>query len=174
MSIEIERKFLVHADRISALDLSSGVRFTQGYLSTKPAVRVRLAESLVAPSKAWLTVKGPAGSGSGSAPGQAPSLRTRSEFEYEIPATDAAELLALSVATLTKIRRLIRVDSECDGKIDYWEVDQFLGPHEGLWLAEIELDSEDEAFERPTWLAEEVTEDPRYSNGALALAGTRP
>ena len=95
-------------------------------------------------------------------------MRTRSEFEYEIPPGDADELLSMCASKLTKIRYRLKVGEHV------WEIDEFTGAHTGLWLAEIELDHEDAAFERPQWLGREVSEDPHYANSALAKAGRAP
>src|SRR6185503_14369373 len=112
-----------------------GRKFVQGYLSTKPTVRVRLS-TLGKSSKAYLTIKGP-------------GLRSRDEFEYSIPAADAKQLLKLCGRhVLEKIR------------LDYhgWEIDKFLGRHKGLWLAEYELKSSRAKLPKlPPWVGKEVT-----------------
>lgn len=155
MKQEIERKFLVDVGSIPAEARAHGTHYAQGYLADKPTVRVRLASGADGSPVGYLTIKGP-------------GTIARSEFEYEIPAEDARALLQLCSASLTKVR--YRVPHE--GHV--WELDQFEGPHEGLWLAELELSSEDESFARPPWLRDEVSHDPRYSNGALARAGRAP
>lgn len=141
MGIEIERKFLV---RGSAWKTSDGVYVRQGYLNrdTERTVRVRIAGD-----KAFLTIKG------------ITRNRKRSEFEYEIPVPDAEELLNLCEGpVIEKVRHtVIRTDAT-------WEVDEFHGANTGLVIAEIELQSEDERFEKPPWLGEEVTDNPRYYN----------
>ncbi|MEI8254106.1 MAG: CYTH domain-containing protein [Deltaproteobacteria bacterium] len=152
---EIERKFLVHVDALPPEARTGGASFAQGYLATAPTVRVRLADGGTDRARAWLTIKGP-------------GLVTRSEFEYAIPPADAEAMLGLCRTSLSKIRREVRVGNHV------WEVDEFSGAHAGLWLAEIELDHEGEAFERPAWLDREVTTDARYSNSALAQAGASP
>lgn len=144
MPTEIERKFLVTDDTWRS---ASGTRYTQGYLSRDPnrTVRVRIAGDF-----AWLTIKGRT------------TGVTRPEFEYEIPLDDAHALLALCDNPLIdKIRRTITHDGHL------WEVDEFLGENQGLIIAEIELDSEDELFTPPPWLGPEVTGDPRYYNANL-------
>ena len=146
MSIEIERKFLVVG---SAWRQGDGVRFSQGYLNRDKdrTVRVRIAGE-----QAFLTIKGRSAGAS------------RAEFEYEIPVADAQELLALCERPLIeKIRRVIPHQGM------NWEVDEFLGENAGLVVAEIELQSEDQAFARPEWLGEEVTSDSRYFNSSLSL-----
>lgn len=151
MADEIERKFLVHTAKLPKL--KGGTLYTQGYLARKPAVRVRLSET--SNPEAWLTIKGKGDI-------------IRSEFEYSIPVEDAQELLLMCKFKLTKIRYLLD-----DGR-HVWEIDQFTGAHEGLWLAEVELKKVTERFTRPKWLGLEVTKDPRYSNAALAEAGGVP
>jgi adenylate cyclase len=154
MSREIERKFLVRVDALPAEAHVGGARFEQGYLSTDPAVRVRASEE-GGVSRAWLTIKGP-------------GTIDRLELEYEIPIADARAMLPLCKAVLTKVRRRIRVGAHT------WDTDEFTGAHAGLWLAEVELASIDEAFERPSWIGDEVSSDARYTNAALARAGRAP
>jgi CYTH domain-containing protein len=148
MSVEIEHKFLVVAEKLPR-QLPAGMKIEQGYLATRPTVRVRLAEKGRS-RRAWLTVKGP-------------GFLERAEYEYEIPVRDARALLALCEGrTLTKLRREIRG----------WELDEFTGRHRGLWLAEYELESRRAALPPlPAWIGAEVTGDPRYSNARLACAG---
>ena len=155
MPSEIERKFRVHVDALPLAARQGGSRFAQGYLAAKPTVRVRLADGGTPNARAWLTIKGP-------------GLRTRSEFEYAIPSEDAEALLGLCGTSLTKVRREVTIGSHV------WEIDEFTGPHAGLWLAEIELDDENESFECPGWLGDEVTDDPKFTNSALARAGRAP
>lgn len=148
MPIEIERKFLVRDESWRAI-VESSSRILQGYLSLDRhlAVRVRLRGDA-----AFLTLKG-----------GTRGIR-RSEFEYPIPRADAQAMLdTLAVAPpVDKVRHLIRVGGHL------WELDVFAGENAGLVMAEIELGSEDEAFERPDWLGDEVSEDPRYYNANLA------
>ena len=149
MGIEIERKFLVHAERWKALKKPTGKYLRQGYLSTDPqrTIRVRIAGN-----KGFLNIKG------------ITTGATRQEFEYEIPEADAAQLLQnMAVTRLSKIRYLI----SHEGK--QWEVDEFLDENAGLIVAEIELNSETEQFLLPDWAAEEVTDDARYYNSNLCL-----
>jgi adenylate cyclase len=145
MAIEIERKFLVAG---SAWRQAAGARLSQGYLNRdkERTVRVRLAGA-----QAFLTIKGLTRGAS------------RSEFEYEIPAVDGEQLLKMCEGpVIEKIRRVIVHDGST------WEVDEFLGDNAGLVVAEIELQSEDQAFSRPEWLGEEVTHESRYFNSNLA------
>ena len=151
MAQEIERKYLV-TDAVLPL-LQAGTAYVQGYLarSDRLAVRARIAGE-----RAWLTIKSP---GSGGA------VPVRLEFEYAIPAADARSMLADLVEgpVIRKTRYCIRHAGSL------WEVDVFDGDNRGLIVAEIELDSPDQEFERPPWLAQEVTADPRYLNANLAL-----
>ena len=143
MAVEIERKFLVDAAQLPPLPAADELH--QGYLSRDPAVRVRLRTLPGGARHGFLTVKGR-------------GLVARAEFEYEIPPDDAAALLLLCATSLRKQRYTL-------GR---WELDHF--PDRGLWLAEIELASESEAFDRPEWLGEEVSGDARYQNVNLAAA----
>lgn len=145
MGTEIERKFLLQGE---GWQVGGGVTYRQGYLSTTPerTVRVRTAGD-----KGYLTIKGLSRGAS------------RLEFEYEIPLHEANQLLdELCHRPLIEKRRY---------KIPHggltWEVDEFFGENDGLVLAEIELEHEDQAFDRPAWLGREVTGDPRYYNANL-------
>jgi adenylate cyclase len=145
MGIEIERKFLLVGDNWRILGQPLLLR--QGYLSSDPARVVRVR---VAGDRAYLTIKGRSVGA------------TRGEWEYPIPLADANELLALCEQPIVeKFRRQI----EFAGMV--WEVDEFLGANQGLLLAEIELASEDQPFERPDWIGDEVTHDARYFNSSL-------
>lgn len=146
MGVEIERKFLVKSDAWRA-DADAGRRCIQGYLISqgKKVLRVRHIGE-----RAFLTIKGP-------------TLGiSRAEFEYEIPVSDAEELLAMCDRRIEKTRYLVSFA----GMI--WELDCFSGANEGLTLAEIEFETEDQPFERPAWLGKEVSADPRYHNARLA------
>ncbi len=146
MAREIERKFLVVGDAWRAL--AEGVVYRQGYLSTdaERSLRVRTAGP-----RGSLTVKG------------ITVGATRTEFEYEIPIADANAMLdELCIRPLIeKTRREIPFGGLL------WEVDAFAGDNDGLVVAEVELDREDQAFSRPDWVGEEVTGDPRYYNANL-------
>ena len=142
---EIERKFLVDVQRWT--DRSGGTAYRQAYLSKEGnTVRAR-----VAGDKAYLTIKGKAVGIS------------RPEFEYEIPVADAEALFKLAVSAVVSKTRYRQTYG---GKL--WEIDVFHGDNEGLVVAEIELGSEDEAFEKPDWLGPEISADKRYTNAALA------
>ncbi len=148
MGVEIERKFLVACEGWRQM-ATTRTCFSQGYLSRDPArtVRVRIAGDV-----AFLTIKG------------ATRGATRAEFEYAIPPVDARQLLAMSDGPVVeKVRHL------CPHAGMTWEVDEFLGANAGLVVAEIELQSEGQAFDRPSWLGEEVTGDARYVNANLAV-----
>jgi adenylate cyclase len=148
MGVEIERKFLV-ADPSVVAGLN-GTPMRQGYLSLDPGrtVRVRLAGA-----RGYVTIKG-AASESGA---------SRAEYEYEIPAAEAVELLdRLALRPLIeKIRYRV-----ADGGL-VWEIDVFSGDNAGLIVAEVELPSEAAAVALPEWLGREVTGDPRYYNASL-------
>lgn len=151
MAVEIERKFLVVSD--AWRDGPPGVRMAQGYLSREPGRTVRVR---IAGDKGFLTIKGPV------------SGISRAEFEYEIPADEARELLAMCPRPwIDKIRHERRHDGRC------WEVDEFLGDNAGLVVAEIELDDAAAEFALPAWAGREVSDDPRYFNSRLAVAPWR-
>ncbi len=146
MSIEIERKFLLKDD--SWKQNAVGIHYAQGYLNQpgENTVRVRIAGA-----SAFLTIKSKS------------KGISRQEFEYKIPQEDAQELLKLSqTPVIEKIRYKIEYAGKC------WEVDEFLGKNAGLYVAEIELNAEDEAFEKPEWIGKEVSGDKRYYNSRLA------
>lgn len=154
MATEIERKFLVIGEGWRALATKS-TQIRQGYLSSnaKATVRVRSRDD----REGFITLKG------------AVSGITRAEYEYEIPIDDARELLVMAEPhVVEKVRHLVPFG----GMI--WEVDAFGGRHEGLVIAEIELESEGQQVELPDWLGREVTEDDRYYNASLSRAEERP
>lgn len=144
--VEIERKFLVRSDEWR--EDAKGEPIFQGYLNSakERTVRVRISGD-----KAFLTIKGPKVN------------LTCPEFEYEIPVTEADQMLdELCEQPLLKKTRYKVLH---DGKT--WEVDKFHGDNEGLVVAEIELDSENETIKHPEWVGKEVTEDPKYFNSSL-------
>jgi adenylate cyclase len=154
MAIEIERKFLVSGDGWRA-QAHKIVPMAQGYINDQAAmdsgaqrasVRVRIAGD-----DAFLNLK------------SREAGHTRQEFDYPIPLADAGALLALCVGGRIEKRRHYVTHA---GHL--WEVDEFLGDNTGLVVAEIELDSADEAFARPDWLDRQVTDGLRYYNLALA------
>ncbi len=148
MATEIERKFLVKGDFTK--DIRESIHITQGYLSRVPerTVRVRIYDK-----EGFLTIKGKSNN----------SGLSRYEFEKEINYEEALELLKLcEKGIIDKIRHLI------DFKGHTFEVDLFKGENEGLIMAEIELEDENETFETPEWLGEEITGDKRYFNSNLS------
>lgn len=145
MAVEIERKFRVTGD---AWRNDSGVLYRQGYLNRD---KVRTVRIRIAGGAAFLTIKGKS------------TGATRAEFEYPVPMDDAQALLALCDGPLIEKTRYIVLHAG-----HRWEVDEFAGDNTGLVVAELELSAEDEAFERPAWLGEEVTHDARYFNSNLA------
>lgn len=146
MAQEIERKFLVNLNKLQLPE--QGLMICQGYIPTadKTAVRIRIMGE-----KAFLTLKG---ENRGA---------VRTEFEYEIPTTDAQQMLKelCKGPVVDKIRYLITHQKHL------WELDIFSGDNLGLVVAEVELDSEDEELNLPEWITEEVTSDPRYFNSNL-------
>ena len=147
--IEIERKFLVKSDRYKN-QASSKVRIVQGFLNTHPerTVRVRIKGD-----SGFLTVKGKSNT----------SGTSRFEWEKSIDIKDAESLLALcEEGILEKMRYEIPVGAYI------FEVDEFHGENKGLVVAEVELNDENEAFNKPDWLGEEVTGDIRYYNSQLS------
>lgn len=148
MATEIERKFLVRGD---GWQQAPSRVLRQGYVcrSKERAVRVRTDGE-----HAYLTIKG------------ATLGWSRLEFEYEIPLSDAEEMLdKLCERPLIEKRRY---DVLVAGK--HWEVDEFLGDNLGLVVAEIELQDEREVVQQPDWIGPEVTSDPRYLNANLVAA----
>jgi adenylate cyclase len=148
MAKEIERKFLV-AHQAWRESVNTIHVYRQGYLSydSERTVRVRATEVT-----GYLTIKG------------ITEGLTRDEFEYEIPLADALALLQLCERPAVEKKRYIVPNGA-----HVWEVDVFEGVNEGLIVAEIELGSEDEAFDKPNWLGNEVSGDRKYSNSALSL-----
>ena len=146
MQLEIERKFLVRGDGWRSQSI--GVRYRQGYISTDPerSVRIRLVRD-----KAYLTIKGMTVGA------------TRAEYEYEILADEASDMLDnLCVHPLIEKTRYRLQDHGLT-----WEVDEFEGDNAGLILAEVELEQEDQTVILPDWVGKEVTGDPRYYNARL-------
>lgn len=146
MPKEIERKFLVldgwQKDCFEAKHCLQGFI----YISKEKTIRVRVLQD-----KGYLTVKG------------ATEGMTRLEYDYEIPLEDAKEMLTtLCIKPLIEKQRYY-----CKHKGHLWEVDVFMGANEGLVLAEIELKDPEEVFDKPSWVGQEVTDDPRYYNASL-------
>lgn len=149
MAQEIERKFLVKDDFIG--QAGGSLLIIQAYLSLdkERTVRIRIQNE-----QAFLTIKGKSNV----------SGLSRYEWEKEIDQSEAKELLKLAIgSSIEKIRYRIPVGNHV------FEVDVFSGENEGLVLAEVELQSEAEVFEKPEWLGKEVSGDPRYYNSNLVL-----
>ncbi|MCX3266969.1 CYTH domain-containing protein [Pedobacter agri] len=149
MGKEIERKFLIKETEWNSFAKPEGKLLRQGYLVSDPnkTIRVRTTENA-----AWITIKGISTGAS------------RLEYEYEIPLKEGLELLdQFAESELEKIRYEI----PHEGKI--WEVDVFSGDNAGLIVAEIELESEEENFQLPAWVAEEVTHEKKYYNSCLTI-----
>lgn len=148
MAIEIERKFLVCSD-VWRAQIASSERYAQSYLANTAlsSIRVRVCED-----RACLNIK------------QAVPGRQRQEYEYSIPAADAREMLVnlCEGHRIEKTRHRVYYDE------DLWEIDEFEGVNQGLLVAEIELRSARQTFERPPWLGREITDDLRYYNNMLA------
>ncbi len=146
MGREVERKYLVIGREWRQ---GSGVLYRQGYLSAAKERTVRVRRG---GERGYLTIKGESVGA------------TRSEYEYEIPVRDAEEMLAHLCERPLIEKRRHRVEHA--GLT--WEVDEFLNENAGLVLAEVELEHEDQAVQRPAWVGNEVTDDPRYFNANLS------
>ncbi len=148
MAIEIEHKFLLANDAWRE-QVSHSVIYKQGYLSSQPtsSIRVRISDN-----QAWLNIK------------SATIGTQRHEYEYEIPLTDAQEILdnLCLKPVIEKTRHFVTHGNH------QWEIDEFDGENAGLIVAEIELEAADETFEKPDWIGEDVTQDMRYYNNNLA------
>lgn len=148
MALEIERKFLVLDDSYKHEAFSKS-HIQQGYICSERGRTVRIR---IRNERAYITIKGPSLNGGLS----------RYEFEQEIPLDDARKLLTLcDPGIIDKTRWLVK-----SGRHTF-EVDEFAGDNEGLTVAEVELASEDEAFEKPAFIGQEVTGDRRYYNSQL-------
>ncbi len=147
MATEIERKFLVTGD--FSRQVTSAQRIVQGYICSQPGRTVRVR---IRGEEGFLTIKGASDE----------KGLSRYEFEQKIPLADAEELLKLyEPGAIDKMRNLVPAGKHT------WEIDVFHGENEGLILAEIELAYEDEPFERPDWIGQEVSGDRRYYNSML-------
>ena len=148
--VEIERKFLVKDGRYKELAFASS-RIRQGYICSGHGrtVRVRIRDA-----HGYLTIKGPSTNGGLS----------RYEFEKEITLDEAEHLMSLcEPGLIDKTRYLVKSGAHT------FEVDEFYGENEGLVIAEVELGSEDEPYEKPDFIGEEVTGDKRYYNSHLRV-----
>ncbi|MFK7787392.1 MAG: CYTH domain-containing protein [Crocinitomicaceae bacterium] len=144
---EIEYKFLVDHEAWAELEKPDPTLIVQGYISKseEAVVRVRIKGE-----KGYLTIKG-----------KMVGI-TRPEFEYEIPLSDAEAMVDLFT---DKHIRKHRYEIIIDGKT--WEIDEFHGKLQGLIVAELEVESEEESFQKPHWVAEDVSTDPTYFNAVL-------
>lgn len=147
MAKEIEHKFLLANDEWKAL-VRNSVKYKQGYLSSLPtnSIRVRITQN-----QAWLNIK------------SATVGTERLEFEYEIPFTDAEEIITTlcKKPLIEKTRHFVPIDDLV------WEIDEFEGDNQGLVVAEIELTESGQFFNKPQWIGKEVTQDLRYYNNNL-------
>jgi CYTH domain-containing protein len=144
MPREIERKYLVTSDAWRS-DAPPGIPILQGYLSTDPRRSVRIR---IAGDRAFVTIKGP------------PQGSARAEYEYSIPLQDAREMLGtLCFKPLIEKTRYTLHHGDLR-----WEIDEFAAHNQGLLVAEVETEKPPGQIEKPAWLGEDVTEDPRYSN----------
>jgi adenylate cyclase len=149
MATEIEHKYLVKQELWKKVVPEKSVEITQAYLHSDnlKTVRVRTAGP-----KGFLTVKGKTVGYS------------RLEFEYEIPLTDAKELIKkLTTNIIEKTRHYVVYENKT------WEVDEFKGANKGLFVAEIELKAEDESYLKPEWVGENVSDNKKYSNSNLSV-----
>lgn len=148
--MEIERKFLVNKVLwLQAKPPGSSIAIHQAYLSADPKCTVRIR---IADTHAKITIKG------------ATRGISREEFEYSIPFSDGMEIIRLAETPVIVKRRY-----EIIHKGYKWEVDEFSGYNDGLVMAEVELESEEENPEWPEWIDREVSGDPRYFNLQLAI-----
>lgn len=148
MAIEIERKFWIKNKNWKvSVNAHKGTIIKQGYLSTD---KERTVRARIYGTKGFLTIKGKSVG------------MTRAEFEYEVPVDDVSALLKLChQPIIEKVRYKIHLDNVI------WEVDEFEGVNEGLILVEVELESEEQKINIPTWAGEEVTGDIRFYNSSL-------
>lgn len=146
MAVEIEKKFLV---KYLPKDLvSEPVFICQGYIANQKNIIIRIR---IAGEEAFITIKGPTVNYS------------RREYEYPMPIKDAKEMIELFCQENLVEKKRYKVHHQ-----DFtWEIDQFSGKNQGLIVAEIELESPDQIFEKPDWVGKEVSHDPRYYNSNL-------
>ncbi|MDB5063207.1 MAG: adenylate cyclase [Mucilaginibacter sp.] len=149
MGIEIEKKFLIDHEKWQQVIKPPGKVYKQGYLLSdeKRTVRVRVADDV-----AYITLKG------------STTGISRSEFEYTIPVNEGKEILKdMATSFIEKTRYNINHAG------NVWEVDVFEGDNQGLIIAEIELKHENQEFEKPEWVKNEVSDDRRYTNAYLSV-----
>ena len=157
LPVEIERKFLLNCSLPQELldNIPHKSFIKQGFLSIdeEKVVRIRVSTDRRSFQEGFLTVKGRSNEGG----------MTRTEIETPINSREAETLLKTFCPNIIDKTRYI---INCNGSV--WELDQFHGVNEGLWVAEIELSSEDQKFSKPSWIGKEVTTDSRYTNAALS------
>ncbi|WP_346860245.1 CYTH domain-containing protein [uncultured Draconibacterium sp.] len=144
--LEIERKYLIDLDKWEPKN--KGLKIKQGYLSVdkERVVRIRTKKD-----KAYLTIKGNQ------------QGITRTELEYEVPVSDAETMLRMCLNfPIEKTRYLEKIGGLL------WEIDVFEGENSGLYLAEVELEDENQTIELPDWIIKEVSYDHRYFNSWLS------
>jgi adenylate cyclase len=149
MPTEIERKFLVDHKKWDGFIKPVGKLYKQGYILSEERRTVRIR---VTNDAAYITLKG------------ASTGISRSEYEYTIPVNEGNEILDNFATSLIQ---KTRYNIEYAGHT--WEVDVFTGDNNGLIVAEIELQNEDEQFEKPEWVGQEVSHDNRYANSSLSV-----
>lgn len=146
---EIEHKYLIKRELWNKVKPHKSLEIKQAYLHSDPdkTIRVRTMGN-----KAFVTIKGKT------------SGASRLEFEYEIPYNDAVEMIShFCFYIIEKIRHYVTYE----GKL--WEVDEFLGSNQGLFVAEIELEDESDNYKIPDWADKNVTDDVRYMNSNLCI-----
>jgi adenylate cyclase len=146
MGLEIEKKFLLKNEDWKT-HCTEGIQIKQGYLNShiERTVRVRLSDG-----KGELTIKGKTNN------------LTRKEFEYQIPYEEALSLIQLCETPIIEKKRFkVKL-----GNLT-WEIDQFGGENVGLIIAEVELESENQLFTLPSWIGQEVSQDPKFYNSSL-------
>jgi len=148
MKIEIERKFLIDHRLLLPVDedFCQPKFIEQAYISLDtPCTRIRIVDG----KEAYLTFKGA-------------GLLSRKEFEYDLPVSDAREIMQMSSHVVKKTRRYIKYAD------NLWELDNF---GDDFYIAELELNSEDQKFTKPSWVLREVTKDKRYTNVYISQFG---
>jgi adenylate cyclase len=147
MPLEIEHKYIVNKSEWLKLKPENSLAIKQAYLSTDPEKTIRLR---TLGNSAFITIKGKT------------TNAVRKEYEYEIPISEANEMIELfGENVIEKTRHYIHYQDHL------WEVDEFFGLNDGLMIAEIELTAEDEIYAVPIWVAQNVTEDAKYYNSYL-------
>jgi CYTH domain-containing protein len=149
MSTEIEHKYLIKAEVWKDIIPDESIEIKQAYILTDPDKTIRIRTK---GTQGFITIKGKTIGAS------------RLEFEYEIPIEDAYELIdKFSTNLIEKTRHIVLYERKI------WEVDEFKGANEGLFVAEIELTDETEIYSLPIWVDQNITNDHRYANSSLAM-----